>query len=119
MNKKFVLTISLCSLFVISVVLMALSKVAPVLLVVALALMLVFLLALTYLTIQSYLKTNKETKNKELEKIMESQQDSLFDDVQINETKRRPERNNSKVAYIAILVIAVIVCAYMFIRLIV
>lgn len=119
MNKKLIYNIVLCGLFVVAVILMSLSSIYAVLLPVAFGFMFVSLLGFTVIVIQNYIKSNKETRNRELEELLYNQENSQFDEVEIEESNKRKGRNNSKIGYIVILAVAVIVCAYMFIHLLV
>ena len=93
----------------------ALSKVESALLMVGLALLSAFFGLLTFMSISKLRKQEREQRNREIEELMNAEDDEDEDNVAI-EVQKRKMPNYSKYSYVMLCLIATCVSVYMFIR---
>lgn len=116
MKKKSLYLLIMLSLFGISLILMILSKLEATLLAVAFGLILIPLAMLTVFAFKSYKQTNRDLKNIAFEELLESEEsEDQFEDVQL--PNKKTKTHNDKLGFVVICVIATVLCAFMFIKL--
>ena len=90
---------------------LGLSKIAPALLMVGLALLSAFFGLLTFMSITKLRKDEQQARNREIEELMNTDDDDI-----VIESNKKKRLNFDKYSYVVLSVIATIVAVYMFIR---
>ncbi len=116
MTKKMIYSIVEIVLFIISIILICLSKVEALLLVVGFGFLSLSLILLTIYVIKEYIDTSRRLKNAEVEFIMNSNNGNLNDD-EIIDYRNKNKQHNDKTFFVLFSVIATIISLYMFITL--
>ena len=112
-NRQKILFITMACLCGSGVLFVALSKVESALLMVGLAFLSAFFGLLTYVSISALRKQEREQRNRELEELMNAEDDE--DDV-VFESQKKKIPNYSKYSYVMLSLIATCITVYMFIR---
>ncbi len=114
MKKQTIYIIIELTLLVLAILFMALSKVAPVLLIIGLGMATIFFIGLSILAVLSYRRANREHRNELAASML---QETQFDDVEIENKKTK--YHNDRLSLVIFSIVATIVCLYMFIYLLI